>query len=57
MRVGMCVPRDAVFTFQQGGGIHRLKEESDWHKVTSLEDLDDVDDKMGTKLFHDTDKG
>ena len=53
----MCVPRDAFFTFQQGGGIHKLKEESDWNKVTSLEDLDDVDDKMGTKLFHDTDKG
>ena len=57
IRVGMCIPKDAEFKIQQWSGIHRAVHPEDWTKVDSLEDLDEVDDDTGLKLYHDTDNG
>ena len=57
VRVGMCIPRDAEFIIQQWGGIHRAVHADDWVKVNSLDDLDEVDENTGLKLYHDTENG
>ena len=57
VRVGMCIPRDAEYEIRQLYGVHKLTKPSDWTYVDSLEELDKVDDKIGEKVYHDTENG
>ena len=52
----MCIPRDAEYEIRQFG-VHRLTKPSDWTYIDSLEELDKVDDKIGEKVYHDTENG
>ena len=52
VRIGLCIPRDAIFHFHQMGGIHTILNTKKWNMVDSLEELDEEDGLMGTKLYY-----